>query len=194
MNRSWRLFVLLFSGLALSGCAWSYQYAGRTYNNPEEPLAAHRSDVQRAVDGVFHADTPLPDAVAISLPSRDVLRRNGITVSGSLKPPESSINYLLDLIEQGNAGYVSALRASNLFRSVQQLPPDSDRQTAKAAGTGYFVSLTMPSTNQELLMLEDLNTGEKRRLQLSRRNLDSVFSSFIEDIRSVLKLWGVRVQ
>lgn len=194
MNRSWHLLVMLLGSLALSGCAWTYQYGGQTYNKPEDALAAHHADVQRAVDRVPRTSNPLPDTVAISLPSRDVLRRNGITISGSAKPPESSITYLLDMLEQGNAGLVSALRASNMFSDVQELFPDAEPKTAKAKGARYFVSIAVPSPNQVSFVLTDLDTGESRRLRISRRSIDSAYSSFIEDIQSALKLWGVKAQ
>jgi len=188
------LMLLLLGALASSGCAWTYNYGGRTYKVPDEALAAHRADVRRAIDRIPRAAMALPDSIAVSLPSREVVQRHGIVVTGGSRPPESAIKYLVDMIEQGNAGYADALRASNVFSNVQLLPPDSDPPAAKAIGSRYFVSLTMPSASQESLTLQDLTTGEKRRVQLVRRNLDSVFSSFVDEVIAVLKLWGVNIQ
>lgn len=149
--RLFRIAVIVAAAVAVAGCTVQYTYNGATYAIREEALAAHRKDLNEALDGIVPVQNPLGGAATVVIPSMPALLSRGVVRTGRAGAmQDDAASFVAETLLVALEGNADALRRGRVFSSVTVVKVDNPAETAKTAGgdTVIWLDLVDPNTAQ----------------------------------------------
>jgi hypothetical protein len=113
-----RKLFLIFSIIILASCATQkYRFGDIIYDTPEAALKVAQEQCDRNVSVITPTENPLGARALCVLPSRNLIEKKGIRITGTPKP--EGINYVVSISEIDQDGMAQALRKRQIFSDVK---------------------------------------------------------------------------
>jgi S1-C subfamily serine protease len=125
-----RVLGVALSTYVLASCTPTYRYDNVSYPSSEVALAAARTDVERRVGAVSESPQKIGGSVLIVLPTRDIIRAQGVVRTGN--PREEQVSYIVEVLELGFKGRAEVVRRGRMFdTAIEVISPNVETEDTR---------------------------------------------------------------